>query len=252
MLHMVIFLLLFMVVYSLYTKEPFMEEVLPVSFPNTEMIKLPSEVVTQTDNQTGMVVKGPALLGIEGGGADVTYIEANQNHLLFNSAGYDQSSDAALYADDNGMTLRAGSVHLNSEVKTGTIRAVSAKASSLKVARTGLDEFPQWGEAIYTTNLYANGPVATGKNGEVAASFQENGDISAVLLRTPLVYGETLACNINGTEKDFLQEIDRMNIAVQDLRSQVAVRNMNRELKAAIAYAAAHRGGGGGGICTIS
>ena len=253
MLHVVIFLLLFMVVYSLYTKEPFRGQVLPVSFPNTEVIELPSDVVPQDDNQTNWVVKGPALLGIAGGGTDVTYIEANQNNLLFNSGGYDQSSDAALYADENGMTLQAGSVHLNSGVETGTITADSANVSSLKVARTGPDEFPQWGEAMYTTNLYANGQVAAGKNGAVAASFQENGDMSAVLLSAPFVYGETLLCDIQGTQTDFIFEIDRMRFRALNLRLEVEMRNHLRAQKAkAAAEAAARANRGGGGPCTIS
>jgi hypothetical protein len=242
MLHLVVFLLLFLVLLHIYYLEPveaMVEKVIPVSFPRSDVVKLPSQI-----SQGQLDVQGPVLLGIAGGGADLTYVEANQNQILFNSAGYDMSSDAALYADDNGLTIKAGTVKLP-DVASGPVDVPRANISFLKVARSDNDPYPSWTPGIHTLDLYANGTVGAGQNGNLTVTMKSNGEIRAEVLETPTVYGNTVLYNDNGA--NFLAQVDALKNRVNNLNNEINERNRRREEEAARRRARNNRRG----RCTI-
>jgi hypothetical protein len=257
MLHLVVFLLFFFILlpYLLSTKEPLKEEVIPVSFPQNNVLQLPSQMDFPRERNynwygprytmKGLDVQGPALLGIAGGGEDLTYIEANKDQLVFNSAGYDQSSDAVLYTND-GLAIQAGSVTLNSTVESGPVQANKANLTFLQVNREDGDRYPDWGSGVHTTNLYANGTIGAGRDGQVAALIVSDGFVQAGVLDAPTVIGEKVECKVNNKDVDFITEVDELKKKVKELNDEIKARN-KRRADAAAAAAARNRGGG----CTI-
>ena len=250
MLHLVVFLLFFFILlpYLLSTKEPLKEEVIPISFPQNNIVKLPSQMDFPRQRNynwfgprytmKGLDIQGPALLGIAGGGEDLTYIEANKDQLLFNSAGYDQSSDAVLYTND-GLAIQAGSVTLDSAVVSGPVQAEKANLTFLQVNRPDGSRYPDWGSGVHTLDLYANGSVGAGKDGQVAASIVSNGHMEAIVLNAPSVVGDKVTCKMNNKEQDFITEVDELKKKVKDLNEQIRVRNERREAERRAAEEAA-------------
>ena len=257
MLHLVVFLLFFFILlpYLLSTKEPLREEVIPISFPQNNVVQLPSQMDFPRERNyswygprytmKGLDVQGPALLGIAGGGEDLTYIEANKDQLIFNSAGYDQSSDAVLYTND-GLAIQAGSVTLASTVQSGPVQSDKANFTFLQVNREDGDRYPDWGSGVHTTNLYANGTVGAGRDGQVAASINSKGDVAAGVLDTATVIGEKVTCMVSNKDVDFITEVDELKKKAKDLNEEIRVRNKRRADEAAAAAARNRRGG-----CTI-
>lgn len=230
MLHLVLFLLFFFILlpYLLSTKEPLKEEVIPISFPQNNIVKLPSQMDFPRHTMKGLDVQGPALLGIAGGGEDLTYIEANKDQLIFNSAGYDQSSDAVLYTND-GMAIQAGSVTLDTTVVSGPVQAEKANVTFIQVNSPDGSRYPDWGSGIHTWDLYANGTVGAGKDGQVAASIVHNGHIEAAMLNAPSIVGHKVECRLNNKEQDFITHVDELKKKVKELNEQIRVRNERRE-----------------------
>ena len=235
MLHIVVFVLLFLVLLQWYKDiEPMAEKVIPVSFPRTDVVKLPSQV--KHDGPT-LDIQGPVLLGIAGGGADLTYVEANQSQILFNSSGYDQSSDAALYAE-NGLSIKAGSVNLP-QVESGNLDATTASIGMLRVYRSEQDPYPNgWTPGIHTRDLYANGTIGAGQNGNLTVTMKPNGEIRATEMYST-IQGNTLM--INNESENFLDKVDAVKRQINDLNNQVRTRNANRAEKARREAAARNR-----------
>jgi hypothetical protein len=222
MLHIVVFVLLFLVLLQWYKDiEPMAEKVIPVSFPRTDVVKLPSQV--KPDGPT-LDIQGPVLLGIAGGGADLTYVEANQSQILFNSSGYDQSSDAALYAE-NGLSIKAGSVKLP-QVETGNLDATTASIDMLRVYRSEQDPYPNgWTPGIHTRDLYANGTIGAGQDGNLTVTMKPNGEIRATEMYST-IQGNILM--INNESENFLDKVNAVKGRINDLNNQVRTRNANR------------------------
>jgi hypothetical protein len=264
MLHLVVFLLFFFILlpYLLSTKEPLREEVIPISFPQNNVVQLPSQMDFPRERNynrygprytmKGLDVQGPVLLGIAGGGEDLTYIEANKDQLVFNSAGYDQSSDAVLYTND-GLAIQAGSTTLDSTVQSGPVQANKANVTFLHVNRPDGSRYPDWQSGVHTTDLYANGTVGAGRDGQVAASIASNGFIQAAVLDAPSVVGDSVECKMNNKDVNFLVEVDELKKKVKDLNEQIRVRNERREAerRAAEAAAAAARNRGRRRGCSV-
>lgn len=211
-----LFLFVIVVLFILTVNPSFKEPIdgtIPVSFPRNDTIKLPSNMV-----QGDITVQGPVLLGIEGTGADLTYLEANQTQLLFNSSGYDRSSDAVIYTNDNGLTIKASKLNLEAEVNTGTLGAPSANLSFMHVNRSDTDRYPN-GSGIHTWDLYANGAIGAGTNGQVAAYLNRDGNIGSNGTATfNTVNGQSLKIE----NVDVLVKIDELNSKVGQINQGIA------------------------------
>jgi hypothetical protein len=222
MLHLVVFVLLFLVLLQWYKEvEPMVEKVIPVSFPRTDVVNLPSQL---KHDGPSLDVQGPVLLGIAGGGADLTYVEANQAQILFNSSGYDQSSDAALYAE-NGLSIKAGAVKLP-QVVSGDLDATTASIGMLRVYRDVNDPYPNgWTPGIHTRDVYANGTIGAGQDGNLPVTMKSNGEIRATEMYCT-IQGNTLM--INNESENFLDQVNAVKRRINDLNNQVRTRNANR------------------------
>jgi len=211
-----LFLFVIVVLFILTVNPSFKESIdgtIPVSFPRNDTIKLPSNMV-----QGDITVQGPVLLGIEGTGADLTYLEANQSQLLFNSSGYDRSSDAVIYTNDNGLTIKAAKLNLEAEVNTGTLGAPSANLSFMHVNRSDSDRYPNGGSGIHTWDLYANGAIGAGSNGQVAAYLNRDGNIGSNGTATfNTVNGQSLKIE----NVDVLVKIDELNSKVGQINQGI-------------------------------
>jgi hypothetical protein len=211
-------LLFVIVLFFILTMNPSFKEsidgTIPVSFPRSDTIKLPSNMV-----QGDITVQGPVLLGIEGSGTDLTYLEINQSQLLFNSAGYDRSSDAVMYTNDDGLTIKAGKLNLDAEVNTGTLDASIGNITFMHVNRSGSDRYPPWESGIHTWDLYANGTIGAGSNGEVAAYINREGNMGCNGTATlNQVYGNSF----NIENADVLGKIDELNATVGQINQGIS------------------------------
>jgi len=197
----------------LTTKEA-IDSTIPVSFPRVDTLQMPRNVV-----EGNIQVQGPVVLGIEGSDANITYIETNQTNLFLNSAGYDSTSDAVIYTDTNGLTIDAANIYLNGEVNTGPLTAGVTRFNTMKVNRTDSDPYVNgWGSGVHTWDLYANGTVGVGKDGEVVTSMNSGGDIwckeTAYLNQ---VYGQNLKIN----NDDILAGKDQLMSKAAEIRRNI-------------------------------
>jgi len=189
---------------------------IPVSFPRTDTLKLPNNMV-----QGNLEVQGPVVLGIQGTEGNVTYLEANQDQLLFNSGGFNKTSDARFYIQ-NGLNVQAGNIVLDSNVKTNKFNAKAGQIGTLQVNRTDAD--PSLGSGIHTLGVYADGTVAAGSNGQLSAWMNRNGDMSSNnVAMLNQVYGNGLTIqgqNILGKIDDLRGNIYRLDERISELKGQ--------------------------------
>ena len=207
-----IFLLTFLV-------QPMKESIdatIPVSFPRTDTLKLPNNMV-----QGNLEVQGPVVLGIQGTEGNVTYLEANQDQLLFNSGGFNKTSDARLYIQ-NGLNVQAGNIVLDANVKTNQFNASGGQIQSLQVNRADSD--PSLGSGIHALDVYADGTVAAGSNGQVRAWMNRNGDMGSnnvAMLNQVNGNGLTIqGQNILGKIDDMRGNIYRLDERISELKGQ--------------------------------
>ena len=211
-------LFLFLAFQILTDKEP-MEGTVPIAFPRVDTIQMPSNV--KADDP--LVVQGPVVLGIAGSKDNVTYLESNKNQLSFNASGYDRALDAALFTDENGMTIQAGKTNLVGDVNSGIVTSTQANLTSLQVNRTDSD--PKWGTGIHTTDVYANGTVGAGTNGQVAAYLNVNGDMGCTNAYLNDVRGETLFIQ----NDNILASIDNLRNTIRQAHEEANERNRQYE-----------------------
>ena len=192
------------------------DETIPVSFPRTDTLKLPNNMV-----QGNLEVQGPVVLGIQGTEGNVTYLEANQDQLIFNSGGFNKTSDARFYIQ-NGLNVQAGNIVLDANVKTNMFNAPSGQIQSLQVNRSDYD--PSLGSGIHTRDVYADGTVATGSGGRLSAWMNRNGDMSSNnVAMLNQVYGNGLTIqgqNILGKIDDMRGNIYRLDERISELKGQ--------------------------------
>jgi hypothetical protein len=189
---------------------------IPVSFPRTDTLKLPNNMV-----QGNLEVQGPVVLGIQGTEGNVTYLEANQDQLLFNSGGFNKTSDARLYIQ-NGLNVQAGNIVLDANVKTNQFNASGGQIQSLQVNRADSD--PSLGSGIHALDVYADGTVAAGSNGQVRAWMNRNGDMGSnnvAMLNQVNGNGLTIqGQNILGKIDDMRGNIYRLDERISELKGQ--------------------------------
>lgn len=192
------------------------DETIPVSFPRTDTLKLPNNMV-----QGNLEVQGPVVLGIQGTEGNVTYLEANQDQLIFNSSGFNKTSDARLYIQ-NGLNVQAGNIVLDANVKTNMFNANSGQIKSLQVNRSDYD--PSLGSGIHTRDVYADRTVAAGSGGQVGAWMNRNGDMGSnnvAMLNQVNGNGLTIqGQNILGKIDDLRGNIYRLDERISELKGQ--------------------------------
>ena len=191
------------------------DETIPVSFPRTDTVKLPNEMV-----QGNLEVQGPVVLGIQGTEGNVTYLEANQDQLIFNSGGFNKTSDARFYIQ-NGLNVQAGNIVLDANVKTNMFNSNSGQIQSLQVNRSDAD--PSLGSGIHTLDVYADGTVAAGSRGQLTAWMNRHGDMGSRGAILNQVYGNSLTIqdqNILGKIDDLRGNIYRLDERISELKGQ--------------------------------
>jgi len=197
------------------TKES-IDATIPVSFPRTDTLKLPNNMV-----QGNLEVQGPVVLGIQGTEGNVTYLEANQDQLIFNASGFNKTSDARFYVQ-NGLNVQAGNIVLDANVKTDKFNALSGQIQSLQVNRSNAD--PSLGSGIHTLDVYADGTVAAGSKGQVRAWMNRHGDMgSNNVAMLNQVNGNDLTIqgqNILGKIDDLRGNIYRLDERISELKGQ--------------------------------
>ena len=192
------------------------DETIPVSFPRTDTLKLPNNMV-----QGNLEVQGPVVLGIQGAEGNVTYLESNQDQLIFNSSGFNKTSDARFYIQ-NGLNVQAGKIVLDANVKTNMFNSKAGQIQSLQVNRA--DYNPSLGSGIHTLDVYADGTVAAGSGGQLSAWMNRNGDMSSNnVAMLNHVYGNGLTIqgqNILGKIDDMRGNIYRLDERISELKGQ--------------------------------
>jgi hypothetical protein len=196
-----------------------MEGTVPVAFPRVDTIQLPSNIKTGDP----LVVQGPVVLGIAGSKDNVTYLETNQNQLSFNASGYDRALDSAILSNPDGLLVRAGRTNLVGDVNSGIVTSTQANLNSLQVNRTDSD--PKWGSGIHTTDVYANGTVGAGTNGQVAAYLNVNGDMGCTNAYLNDVGGQTLFIQ----NDNILAGIDNLRNTIRQVHEEANERNRQYE-----------------------
>lgn len=191
------------------------DETIPVSFPRTDTLKLPNNMV-----QGNLEVQGPVVLGIQGAEGNVTYLESNQDQLIFNSSGFNKTSDARFYIQ-NGLNVQAGNIVLDANVKTNMFNSKAGQIQSLQVNRA--DYNPSLGSGIHTLDVYADGTVAAGSGGQLSAWMNRNGDMGSRGAILNQVYGNGLTIqnqNILGKIDDLRGNIYRLDERISELKGQ--------------------------------
>ena len=152
-------------------------EIVPIAFPAAGKISMPNIIQPQNGP---LQVQGAVQLGVQGnqymdfstgdGKATLKFMNGGQQGLIQSSGGS---------GGNNGdMLIQSKSVAFEAPVSvTGKLSASKGTFTSLKVNRSDTDRYPNWSPGIHTWDLYANGAVAAGQNGNVAVGLYSNGDI---------------------------------------------------------------------------
>ena len=191
-------------------------EIVPVAFPDQGQIKIPSNVQPQNGP---LQVLGPVKLGMDGdrymnfstdpGKATIAFMNNGQQALLETTGGTGKT-DGNLHIQSSNLTLQ-GPVSIQKRQD-----APKARFDTLKVNRSDAD--PSWGTGIHTWDLYANGRITTGTNGQEAAYLDQNGNIrSTGTAQMNLITANQV--NING--RDILGELNRVQNELNNVRNRV-------------------------------
>ena len=108
--------------------------------------------------------------------------------------------------DMNGQNLNNANVVQAATGNIQTINATTANVSgSLKAYRIGTMGYdpnngypPGWGGGIHTWDVYAEGTVAAGQNGNVAASLNKDGIVKANVVDLTKIVTPGTSCPVNG------------------------------------------------------
>jgi len=152
-------------------------EIVPIAFPAAGKINIPNIIQPQNGP---LQVQGAVQLGVQDsqymdfstgdGKATIKFMNGGQQGLIQSSGGT---------GGNNGdMLIQSKSVAFEAPVSvTGKLSASRGSFTSLKVNRSDSDRYPNWSPGVHTWDLYANGAVAAGQNGNVAVGLYSNGDI---------------------------------------------------------------------------
>ena len=165
--------ILLLVLLQSQVQEPLENEIVPIAFPGQGNIQIPSNV----QPQNGPL---PVKLGVQGNQsidfstgqakATIAFMNNGQQGVLETTGGTGQT--------DGTLRIQARQIGIQGPVSTGKLDAPKANFGALKVNRAEGDRYVNgWGQGIHTWDLYANGTVAAGNNGDVAAYLNRDGNI---------------------------------------------------------------------------
>lgn len=191
-------------------------EIVPVAFPDQGQIKIPSNVQPQNGP---LQVLGPVKLGIEGdrymnfstepGKATIAFMNNGQQALLETTGGTGKT-DGNLHIQSSNLTLQ-GPVSIQKRLD-----APKARFDTLKVNRSDAD--PSWGSGIHTWDLYANGRITVGANGQEAAYLDQNGNIRS---NGTAQMNQITANRVEISGRDILGELNRVQSELNNVRNRV-------------------------------
>lgn len=191
-------------------------EIVPIAFPDQGQIKIPSNVQPQNGP---LQVLGPVKLGIEGDRYMNFSTEPNKATIAFMNNGQQAVLETTGGTGNTDGNLRIQSSNLTLEAPVSfqkRLDAPKARFDTLKVNRSDAD--PSWGSGIHTWDLYANGKIMVGANGQEAAYLDQNGNIrSNGTAQMNQVYANQVI--ING--RDILGELNRVQNELNNVRNRV-------------------------------
>jgi len=191
-------------------------EIVPVAFPDQGQIKIPSNVQPQNGP---LQVLGPVKLGMDGdrymnfstepGKATIAFMNNGQQAVLETTGGTGKT-DGNLRIQSSNLTLQ-GPVSIQKRLD-----APKARFDTLKVNRSDAD--PSWGAGIHTWDLYSNGRITTGANGQEAAYLDQNGNIRST---GTAQMNQITANQVNIGGRDILGELNRVQDELNNVRGRV-------------------------------
>jgi hypothetical protein len=199
--------------------EPIVNETVPISFPEQGKINLPSNVQPQNGP---LQVLGPAKLGVQG------------NQFMDFSTGQDRATirfmnngpQAVLETTggsgniDGNLRIQSRQIGLQAPVSiTGNLYAPKVVFETLKVNRTDSDRYVNgWDKGIHTLNLYSNGTVGAGANGQVAAYLNRDGNMASNGTATLNKINANMVL-IGG--RNILQELNTLSTSLQSVKEDL-------------------------------
>lgn len=193
-------------------------EIVPIAFPAAGKINIPNIIQPQNGP---LQVQGAVQLGVQGnqymdfstgdGKAIIKFMNGGQQGLIQSSGGS---------GGNNGdMLIQSKSVAFEAPLSvTGKLTASRGTFDTLKVNRSDTDRYPAWGPGIHTWDLYANGSVGAGQNGNVAAYLNSNGDMGCNGNATMTnIYSQYV--NVRG--RDILAELNGLRADLDNAKRRV-------------------------------
>lgn len=192
-------------------------EIVPIAFPAAGKISIPNIIQPQNGP---LQVQGAVQLGVQGnqymdfstgdGKATIKFMNGGQQGLIQSSGGT---------GGNNGdMLIQSKSVAFEAPVSvTGKLTASRGSFGSLKVNRSDSDRYPNWSPGVHTWDLYANGTVGAGQNGNVAAYLNSNGDMGCINANMTNIYSQYV--NVRG--RDILAELNNLRDNLDNARRRV-------------------------------
>jgi hypothetical protein len=145
----------------------------------------------------------------EPGKATIAFMNNGQQAVLETTGGTGKT-DGNLRIQSSNLTLQ-GPVSIQKRLD-----APKARFDTLKVNRSDAD--PSWGSGIHTWDLYANGRITTGANGQEAAYLNQNGDIRST---GTAQMNQITANGVNIGGRDILGELNRVQEELNNVRGRV-------------------------------
>lgn len=208
----------------LFDREPLVNDIVPISFPGQGNINIPAIIQAQPRNgqeQVPLQIQGPVKLGIQGGRsinlstgrnrATIGFMNNGQQAVLETTGGSGQT--------DGNMMLKARNISFQAPVSiTGRLDAPKAGFGSLKVNRSDADRYPNWGAGIHTWDLYANGSVGAGINGDVRAYLNRDGNMGASGTSS---LNQIVSNTVIVGNRNILGELNSLQAGLNQVRSRI-------------------------------
>jgi len=200
--------------------EPIINETVPISFPEQGKINLPSNVQPQNGP---LQVLGPARLGVQGNQYMNFSTGPNRATIDFMNNGTQAviETTGGTGNNDGNLRIQSRQIGLQAPVNiTGRLNAPKVAFDSLKVNRTDAERYVDgWSPGIHTLDLYANGTIGAGSNGQVAASLSRDGDI----VSNGTANMNTIMANrvFIGGNRDILTELNALQTSLQNVQNDL-------------------------------
>jgi len=208
----------------LFDREPLVNDIVPISFPGQGNINIPAIIQAQPRNgqqQVPLQIQGPVKLGIQGSQhidfstgqnrATIGFMNNGRQAVLETTGGSGQN--------DGNMRFQSQNITFQSPVSiTGRLDAPKAVLGSLKVNRSDADRYPNWGAGIHTWDLYANGTIGAGNNGDVRAYLNRDGNMGA---NGTSYLNQIVSNTVIVGNRNILGELNSLQAGLNQVRSRI-------------------------------